>query len=207
MLWPRPMVAGVRMAGLQPWMVCGCPGGSSLPPQSLLKLRKRAILEAGMSWNVLHLRPRCEKKMAEYCKVHGLDCYLPLREETKIYQRRKVTVQKPLFPGYFFASFDADGRPTLLKSNHIVRILEMRDERQLVYELDQIRQALAVDPGLGTCAALKQGRKVRILAGPFMGVEGVVSGLKGPVKVRLNVDMIGRAVAVEVDRDYLEVVD
>ena len=160
-----------------------------------------------MSWHVLHVRPRCEKKMAGYCRFHSLTFYLPLREETKIYQRRKVKVEKPLFPGYIFASFDREGRLNLLKTNNIVRILKPESERQLLHELAQVRKALSLDPTLGTCAALKKGRRVRITAGPFMGVEGVISSLKAKAKVRLNVEMIGRAVAVDIDRDFLEAID
>jgi transcriptional antiterminator RfaH len=160
-----------------------------------------------MGWNVLHVRPRCEKKMAEYSEILGLSFYLPLRSETKIYQRRKVTVEKPVFPGYFFVSLDDAGRLSLLKTNNIVRILETGNERQLLHELAQVRKALAVDPTLGTCAALKRGKRVLIRGGPFMGVEGVVSDVKGNTKVRLNVDMIGQAVAVEVGREYLELID
>ena len=40
-----------------------------------------------------------------------------------------------------------------------------------------------------------------------MGIEGIVSSIKGTNKVRLNVDMIGQAIAVEVDREYLEVLE
>ena len=54
-------------------------------------------------WHVLHVKPRTEKKVAEFCELRRVLPYLPLREETKIYQRRKVTVQKPAFPGYVFA--------------------------------------------------------------------------------------------------------
>jgi len=160
-----------------------------------------------MHWHVLYLRPRCEKKMAEYCKIHRLSYFLPLRRETKIYQRRKVTVEKPVFHGYFFVSFDRNGRLTLLKTNNIVRILVPPNERQFLHELAQIRKALSIDPTLGACTALKRGRHVRILGGPFMGVEGIISALKGTAKVRLNVDLIGQAVAVEVNREYLEVID
>ena len=160
-----------------------------------------------MDWHVLYLRPRCEKKTAEYCKLCHITYYLPLRSETKIYQRRKVTVEKPVFTGYFFVSFDAAGRLTLQKTNNIVRILKPVSRRQLLHELAQIRKALAADPTLSTCAALKAGRRVRILTGPFMGIEGVVSNLKGRAKVCLNVELIGRAVAVEVDREFLEVVE
>lgn len=142
--------------------------------------------------------------MAEFCRLRGFAFYLPLRRETKIYQRRKVTVEKPVFPGYLFAPFDADGRVALLKSNNIVRILKPANRRRLLYELAQIRRALQTDPTLSTCAALKAGHRVRILTGPFMGIEGVVKSLKGKTKICLNVEMIGRAVAVEMDREFLE---
>ena len=101
-----------------------------------------------MTWHVLHVRPRCEKKLAEYCEVLRLSHYLPLRSETKIYQRRKVTVAKPVFPGYVFAAFDRDERQALLKTNNIVRILETDRQRILLHQLAQIRRALRVDPAL-----------------------------------------------------------
>jgi len=161
----------------------------------------------GVNWYVLYLRPRSEKKVAEVCRIHAMSHYLPLRQETKIYQRRKVCVEKPIFPGYFFVSFDEETKLHLLKTNHIVRILEPPSGRELLHELAQVRRALRVDPTLQTCSALRKGKLVKILAGPFMGVEGIVASLKGRTKVRLNVDMIGQAVAVEVAREYLEVID
>jgi len=145
--------------------------------------------------------------MAEYSRKIGLHHYLPLRKETKIYQRRKVTVQKPVFPGYFFVSFDLDGQVELLKSSNVVRIINVPRQRALLHELAQVRKALSVDSTLGAVKALTRGRLVRITAGPFMGVEGMVSAIKGMNVVRLNVDLIGQAIAVEVDKDYLELLD
>ncbi|MDI6774226.1 MAG: transcription termination/antitermination NusG family protein [Verrucomicrobiota bacterium] len=176
-------------------------------PAFVLAGAAQTVYFPGMGWNALYLKPRTEKKMAERARRLGMEFYLPLRRETKIYQRRKVTVDKPIFPGYFFVSFDAQGRVSLLKSNIIVRILGPANEAQLLHELAQIRKALEVDPTLSACLALKKGKRVLIRAGPFLGVEGLVSELKGPVKVLLNVEMIGRAVVVEADRDFLEVVD
>lgn len=160
-----------------------------------------------MGWCVLHVRPRCEKKVADFCRAKELAHYLPLRRETKIYQRRKVTVDKPVFPGYVFSSFDRDGRLDLLKTNNIVRILEPATEARLLREIEQVRLALAVDPTLGACSAVKKGARVRIAGGPFLGIEGVVETIKGKTKVSLNVDLIGQGVAVEVDREYLEVLE
>jgi transcription antitermination factor NusG len=157
-----------------------------------------------MGWHVVYVKPRTEKKMAEYCAAHGLEHYLPLRRQTKIYQRRKVTVDKPVFPGYVFVVFDAESRATVLKAAPLVRVLDTGDEPRLVHELEQVRRALTVDPALGTAAALRHGTPVRIKAGPFRGVEGIVASMRNPAKVRLNVEMIGRAVVVDVERDYVE---
>ncbi len=139
--------------------------------------------------------------------MHGVTHNLPLREETKIYQRRKVTVHKPVFPGYIFLRFDAAQKMTVLKSNLTVHILIVIDQDQFVHELTQISQALAVDPTLDACAAFKVGKRVMIRAGPFEGLEGVVQLVRGKTKVVLNVDMIGRALAVEVSTEMLEAME
>ena len=170
-------------------------------------MQEDGVIAGGAEWHVLHVRPRCEKKMAEYSATNGIAFDLPLREETKIYQRRKVTVHKPLFPGYVFVLFAPAEKTTVLKSNQIVRILPVVNQAQLVRELEQIRQALAVDPTLDACAAFSAGRRVLIGGGPFQGLEGVVQTVRGKTRVVLNIEMIGRAVAVEVDMNFLEPVE
>ena len=160
-----------------------------------------------MSWHVLYLRPRSEKAVSRYCQKLGFSHYLPLRTETKIYQRRKVSVHKPVFPGYIFISFIAGQLTPILRSNHIITVMEAANERQLLRELVHVRKALRVDPSLTGCAALTDGRRVRITAGPFAGIEGKVSSLKSGAVVRLNIEMIGQAIALEIDRDYLVCMD
>lgn len=155
-------------------------------------------------WHVLHVRPRCEKKMAAYCANACRQCYLPLRLERKKYQRRQVEVWKPLFPGYVFARFRPEQRISVLQSGQIARILEVKDQAKFINELEQIRKALGADPGLQACPAITTGMTVRITAGPFQGLEGIVIKAKGQSRVILNVDMIGQGVAIEADEDVLE---
>lgn len=157
-----------------------------------------------VDWHVLHARPRCEKKLADYLAGIGVEYYLPLRTESKIYQRRKVVVQRPLFSGYVFACFDLARRVLVLKSRQIVRDLPVRDQVRFLAELDQVRRALTANPALGACPAITKGSRVRILAGPFQGLEGMVAALRRSTRVVLNVDSIGQGVAVEVDADMLE---
>jgi transcription antitermination factor NusG len=48
---------------------------------------------------------------------------------------------------------------------------------------------------------------VTIRSGPFQGLEGVVQLVRGKAKVVLNVEMIGRALAVEVAVELLDPVE
>ena len=160
-----------------------------------------------MRWQVLYVRPKSEKKIGEFCKVLGITHYLPLRSETKIYQRRKVVVHKPVFPCYFFLKLNDTFRLDILKTNLVIRILKPSTDRQLLHELAQVRKALRADPGLVACKALKRGHRVRITGGPFLGIEGIVSRMKSTNKVVLNVEIIGRAVSVESDLEFLELAE
>lgn len=156
-------------------------------------------------WRVLYVHPRSEKKVLLYCGIGNITSYLPLRAETKVYQRRRVTVEKPVFPGYIFARLDPDSRLAILKSNLIVRIMDTPDQRLLLHQLAQIRKALKANPALVAVPAIVKGIRVRITNGPFLGIEGVVASVKSSGRVALNVDMIGQAIAVEVEKNFLEI--
>lgn len=162
---------------------------------------------SGAAWHVLHVRSRCEKKVAEFCASSGLPHYLPLRMAHRVYQRRKVRVELPVFPGYIFAAYQPEQRVDVLRSNVVVNILPVTDQGRFLHDLDQVRQALAVDATLGACAAFTRGRAVRIISGPFAGIEGVVHAVRSDTRVVLNVEMIGQAVAVEAEMDALEPLD
>jgi len=157
-----------------------------------------------MSWYVLHVGSRTEKKVAAVCARHDIPYYLPLREQVRIYQRRRILVQQPLFRGYVFADLTPDTRTYVLRTNHVLRLIAPPDEGHLMHELDQIRKALAVDPRICAESRFYRGMPVRIIAGVFMGLEGVVDTDIRATKVRLQVEMIGQSVTVEVERGLLE---
>jgi len=156
-------------------------------------------------WKVLFVKPRTEKKVVEYCQLYGIAHYLPLREKTRTAQRRRVTVRLPVFPGYVFARVTPDRRLALLKTNLLVRILEPEFPRRMLRDLVMVRRALRANPALEAAKPLTAGRLVRITDGPFRGIEGRVARLAGALKVVLNVDMIGQAVAVTAEIGQVEV--
>lgn len=145
--------------------------------------------------------------MAAYCGFYLISHYLPLRSETKIYQRRKVTVQKPVFPGYVFAVISKDQQDLVVRSSSLARVIPVDDSERFEREIEQVKKALEVDDTLGATAAIKRGRRVRIISGPFLGLEGVVTSVHGVTRVVLNVDMIGQGVAVSTEAAMLQPVD
>lgn len=157
------------------------------------------------NWKVLFVKPRTEKKVLEYCALYGIPAYLPLREMTRVVQRRKVTVKMPLFPGYVFACFGHGQRLQLLQTNLLVRVLEPENPKRMLRDLIMVRRALRASPSLDAVKPVLCGRLVRVISGPFMGVEGRVARLAGKLKVVLNVEMIGQAVAVMADMEQVEV--
>ena len=157
------------------------------------------------NWKVLFVKPRTEKKIAEYCDLYRIPFYLPLREKARVVQRRKVSFMLPVFPGYVFVNLHPSQRLTLLQTNLLVRILEPSQPRRMLRDLIMVRRALKADPSLMPTKPIAKGRLVRIVAGPFMGVEGRVARMAGTLKVVLNVEMIGQAVTVTAETNQVEV--
>jgi transcription antitermination factor NusG len=158
-------------------------------------------------WKVLYTHPRAEKQVEIECRALGLDCYLPLRTAVRIYQRRKVTFTKPLFPGYVFVELLPQRKGELFSFGHIARVIPVSRPVKMLRQLVMVRKALALDPGLDATDPVSEGEIVRIGTGPMQGCEGVVSRIRrkaGSVILLLSVDIIGRAVPIELDRSLIE---
>ncbi len=158
-------------------------------------------------WKVIYTHPRAEKKVAEECKALGLECYLPLRSETRIYQRRKVTFLTPLFPGYVFAAIRPEQKNALLSRGHVARFIPVSRPGKMLRQLVMVRRALGSDPGLESVDPVTEGEVVRVASGAMQGCEGVVMRVRrkvGKVVLCVVIDIIGRAVPIEVEQALVE---
>jgi transcription antitermination factor NusG len=159
--------------------------------------------EPGRSWVVLHTRPRCEKKIADFCGRNSIPCYLPLRQKAHRYGSRERVFSSPLFPGYAFCAATVAQQATVRQNRHVANVLTVVDQATLVNQLRQIRQALVVGDVAEVMPYLEKGKPVRVTGGPFKGLEGIVARVKGKTRIVVNVDIIRQAVAVEVDSAFL----
>ena len=71
------------------------------------------------------------------------------------------------------------------------------------YEVDNILRNMGISR-IDVDVDLKEGSKVKIVAGPFNGMFGTVESIEAD-KVILNVDLFGQATSVEVEMNQIEV--
>lgn len=160
--------------------------------------RKRA-------WYVLHVKPRTEKKVESYLVHYGFFHYLPMRTKTVKVQRRKRTTTLPLFPGYVFTRLFPDERLTMLKTNLMVRAIPVDRPRMMIHQLRQVEHALKAKPDLVPASqTFHEGESVRIIYGPFRGLEGIVRRTNKATSVVLNVEMIGSSIELTISPADIE---
>lgn len=158
---------------------------------------------AGSGWLALHARPRCEKRLTGVCTHQGCPVFLPLLREEHRYGNRVRLREKPLFTGYLFAVATPAQRQYLEQNRHTANVIPVVDEITLLRQLASVRQALATGQAVEVLPYVQEGRQVSVKAGPLKGLEGRVVRLKGRERVVVNIDMIGYAMALEVDATLL----
>ena len=155
-------------------------------------------------WYVAHTRPRCEKKIVEYCRREGLPTTLPLYKSVKKYRGKVLTFHKPLFPGYVFLQLQDRQRQKVHQSDYVANLLNVPDQKEFAAQLDDILTSLELDVEIRLAPTIGPGTKVFIKSGPLRGMEGWVETRTGPTVVLLRLDFIGQAAAVKIDATDLE---
>jgi transcription antitermination factor NusG len=157
-----------------------------------------------LSWFVAHTRPRCEKKLADFCEKHGLSATLPCYSAAHKYRGKTVVFRKPLFPGYVFLRIPNSARQKVCQSDFVANLLTVFDQKTLARQLDDILLALESNLEIQLAPTIGEGTRVKIKHGPLRGIEGWVEKRHGMSLVLLRLDFIGQAAAVKMEATDLE---
>jgi len=155
------------------------------------------------AWVVVHARPRCEKRVVEFCETRSIYAYLPLLKKKHRYGGRVRTFEIPLFTGYLFVLGIRQDIATVRQNVRVANVLDVPDQKTFIYQLEQIKRALDNQESLELFPHIEKGMKVIVRSGPMKGVEGFVQQVKNKTKIILNIDFLQKAVAVEVDAEWL----
>jgi len=166
-----------------------------------------SIRDFSGQWWVVHTRSRNEKALAHDLISKNVSYFLPMSWKVSRRSRRTVRSLLPLFSGYLFFCGQEDQRVELLRTNRVANLIEVIDQETLLNELVQIDQALRAGAPLTPHKYIKTGQRCRVMAGPLIGMEGIVVRSKNAIRLVLQIDMLGQAASVEIDIDMIEVLD
>jgi transcription antitermination factor NusG len=159
------------------------------------------------SWFVLHTKSRQEKILANELAARRVSHYLPLVKRHRLYGNRKAVVEEPLFPGYIFLFGTPDHAYEADRTKRVANIIRVNNQRKLEWELHNIKLALSKDAPLDPYPHLVKGRHVEVRSGPFQGLQGIIENRAKDSRLILQVDVLGRAVTLEISGAMVEPVD
>jgi transcription antitermination factor NusG len=157
-------------------------------------------------WYAAYTSANHEKRVAEQMGVRGVEHFLPLYASVRRWKNRRVTLERPLFPGYVFVRMALRDRLQVQQIPGVAQLVGF-DGKPAALPEEEV-EALRTSLSNGTRAVphpyLKAGRRVRVKGGSLAGLQGILVKRKNRARFVVSVDLIQRAVAVEMDEADLE---
>lgn len=157
-------------------------------------------------WFVAHTKPRCEKKLLQFCEREEIHAQLPCYRSPRKYRGKVVVFQKPLFPGYLFLRLPKERKGKIAQNDLVANLLTVPDQEVFSRQLGDILRALETDLEIRQAPTIGEGMRVKVKHGPLRGIEGWVEKRHGMSTVLIRLDFIGRAAAVKLEADDLELI-
>jgi transcription antitermination factor NusG len=158
------------------------------------------------SWFAIFTRSHHEKAVRQHLIQQQIEAFLPLYSQVRQWtNRRRVTLQLPLFPNYVFVRLDRRDRARVLAVQGVLSIVGRGSDPTPLseFEIESLRSGLHLR-NFEPHPLLVVGMRVRIKIGALEGMEGVLLRNKNNLRVVLTVALINQSVAVEVDVDDVE---
>lgn len=158
-----------------------------------------------LDWYAIHVKSRCEKVVFEQLNQKGYESFLPMYWSRRVWSDRVKVLQLPLFGGYIFCRLDVQRRLPILQTPGVITVVGKGKIPVPIdpAQIDNIRAAVNSGQNVQPWPRLDLGERVRVEFGPLRGVEGTLLRYKSASQLILAVDLMQRAIAVEVDEDWV----
>ena len=159
-------------------------------------------------WYAVTTKPRYESATARHLRNKGFDELAPVYRTRRRWSDRFKEVEQPLFPGYVFCNFTFAQRMQVLSTPGVTSIVGFGSQPAAVddCEIAAVRSIVNSGARAWPWPYLKTGQRVRIEDGCLQGLTGTLVRENDCWRVVVNVELLQRAVMVEIDRDLLRAV-
>jgi transcription antitermination factor NusG len=170
--------------------------------------------DTGGEERVLHPRPWCavytkhqhEKTASELLARKGFEVFLPLYRAARRWKDRTKIVSLPVFPCYLFLRTSFDRKSEILQTPGVFWLVESGGRTCAVpdSEVEALRRITESSAKIEPHPYLRCGDYVRVREGALAGIEGALIQVRNRYRVVVSVDLLQKAVTVEVDFSVLE---
>jgi len=163
-------------------------------------------MDALDSWYALYTRHQHEKCVHQALMGKGFASFLPLYTTAHQWKDRVKRVSLPLFPCYVFVRGPLVQWLPILTTPGVHSVVACAGRPAVISceEIESIRRAIESPAKVEPHPFLRCGDRVRVIAGPLRGLEGLLIRKKNWCKLLLSIEMLQRSVAVEVDAAMVE---
>lgn len=163
--------------------------------------------DAEPHWYAVYTCANHEKRIAAQFDERSIENFLPLYETVRRWKDRRMRIALPLFPGYIFVRHSLRKRLDILQVPGVVRLVGFNNVAAPlpIGDIETLRNGLKRSYNAEPHPYLTIGRRVRVVHGPFDGLEGVLLRRKGNLRVVISIHLIMRSVAVDVDLSDLQI--
>ncbi len=138
----------------------------------------------------------------------GVDCYLPLKKELRVWSDRKKWVESPLFASYVFVRVSEREYHKAIQSTWAVRYVSFGGKAVLIPEsqIEGLKSFLADQEREIEVSTrnFKKGDQLEVTTGPLQGVKGELIQIRGQHRLVLRFESLGCCVHAEISADEVE---
>lgn len=159
-----------------------------------------------VQWYAARTRANHEKEVLRHLHGREVEAFLPLYVDKKRWNKQRVELHRPLFPGYLFVHIPLSERSRVLAVNGVAHLVGTPTSPSPI--LDREIEALIAAVNLNRFADpypyLTAGSRVRILSGPFTDLEGFLVRRKTGCRVVVSISQLSSSFSLEVDASEVE---
>ncbi len=165
----------------------------------------------GFAWFLATVKPNRFAQANFNLQNQGFETFMPMLERTVRHGRTTKTVMRPAFPGYIFVGYDRDVKQWRVINNTFgVSGLVMRADTPVQVHKILMSSLMERCDNAGKLLPPQEfsaGDKVRVLSGPFQDFLAEVEHTTDGERVRLLLDLMGRAVTVNCAGNRLQILN
>jgi transcriptional antiterminator RfaH len=168
-----------------------------------------AVYTTNYNWVAAYTNPRAEKKVFASLQKNNFEAYLPLTKKLKQWSDRKKWVEEPLFRSYIFVKISEKEYLSVLNTPGIVKYITFSGKAAVIpdQQIETLKRLLTTEEDLELVhERFDTGKKIKIIAGPLMGLSGELIEYQSKRKVLIRIDHIDQSVLINISASFLEAV-